>query len=377
MSSTSLQIGRIETSDSLLRVWLGNDAEPLELPWFWVRDHSQDPASVDVETKQRTVDSFAIDMAVAPARCEVADNAVHVQWPDGEPTSVLPASLLATVAPISSDSASAPGSAATPTPWHSASDVAVQPISYDEVIGSDEGVAAWVNAIAQFGFGLVTGTPSDIESATELANRVGYVRRTIFGDMWVLSSQEVDHADSAYSTTYLEPHTDGSYSHDGPGLQLFACVERSGTGGDSILVDGFAAAEALRADNPDAFGLLSTVEVPAHYVEHGVELRARRPTIRLDANGAVEQVTFNNYDRSAFLLPPDQLRDWYAAYGALHDLIIDEGRWWTHRLEPGDTLLFDNWRCLHGRLAYTGARKFHGCYLNHEDLESRLRVAAS
>jgi trimethyllysine dioxygenase len=255
--------------------------------------------------------------------------------------------------------------------------VAVQPISYDEVIGSDEGVAAWVNAIAQFGFGLVTGTPSDIESATELANRVGYVRRTIFGDMWVLSSQEVDHADSAYSTTYLEPHTDGSYSHDGPGLQLFACVERSGTGGDSILVDGFAAAEALRADNPDAFGLLSTVEVPAHYVEHGVELRARRPTIRLDANGAVEQVTFNNYDRSAFLLPPDQLRDWYAAYGALHDLIIDEGRWWTHRLEPGDTLLFDNWRCLHGRLAYTGARKFHGCYLNHEDLESRLRVAAS
>ena len=140
------------------------------------------------------------------------------------------------------------------------------------------------------------------------------------------------------------------------------------------MLDGFAAAEVLRDQNPDSFELLTTVEVPAHYIEDGVELRARRPTIRLAPDGSVEQVTFNNYDRSPFLLPPDQLRRWHDAYSQLHDLIIDQDRWWTHRLEPGEVLLFDNWRCLHGRMAYTGARKCHGCYLNHGDLESRLRV---
>jgi trimethyllysine dioxygenase len=38
-------------------------------------------------------------------------------------------------------------------------------------------------------------------------------------------------------------------------------------------------------------------------------------------------------------------------------------------------MLFDNWRVLHGRTAYTGVRRLCGAYLNHEDFESRLRLA--
>jgi trimethyllysine dioxygenase len=37
-------------------------------------------------------------------------------------------------------------------------------------------------------------------------------------------------------------------------------------------------------------------------------------------------------------------------------------------------LLFDNWRVLHARDAYTGYRRLSGVYLNKEDVESRLRV---
>ena len=47
---------------------------------------------------------------------------------------------------------------------------------------------------------------------------------------------------------------------------------------------------------------------------------------------------------------------------------------WRHILRPGDALLFDNWRVLHGRHAYTGKRTLCGAYLNHEDFESRLRL---
>ena len=41
---------------------------------------------------------------------------------------------------------------------------------------------------------------------------------------------------------------------------------------------------------------------------------------------------------------------------------------------PGSALLFDNWRVLHARDAYTGYRRVAGAYLNKEDVESRLRV---
>jgi len=43
------------------------------------------------------------------------------------------------------------------------------------------------------------------------------------------------------------------------------------------------------------------------------------------------------------------------------------------RLLPGSVLLFDNWRVLHARDAYTGYRRLAGVYLNKEDVESRLR----
>ena len=41
---------------------------------------------------------------------------------------------------------------------------------------------------------------------------------------------------------------------------------------------------------------------------------------------------------------------------------------------PGEVLLFDNWRVLHGRAAYEGERRLCGTYLNWEDFESRLRL---
>ena len=38
-------------------------------------------------------------------------------------------------------------------------------------------------------------------------------------------------------------------------------------------------------------------------------------------------------------------------------------------------MLFDNWRVMHGRASYSGGRKLCGAYLNHEDFESRIRMA--
>jgi alpha-ketoglutarate-dependent taurine dioxygenase len=155
---------------------------------------------------------------------------------------------------------------------------------------------------------------------------------------------------------------------------MFCCVERDGDGGESILVDGFAVAEKLRDKSPELFETLTTVLVPAHYIEPGVELRASHPTIRLDRSGRVRQLSFNNYDRSPFRLASAEMAKFYEAYTELNRLINDASNQLLIRLDAGDVLLFDNWRALHGRAAYTGKRLFVGCYHNHEDFESRRRV---
>ena len=65
----------------------------------------------------------------------------------------------------------------------------------------------------------------------------------------------------------------------------------------------------------------------------------------------------------------------YAALRAFDTTANDPAMQWRHVLAPGEAMLFDNWRVLHGRTSYTGHRHLCGAYINHEDYESRLRLA--
>ncbi len=359
-------IDRIDHTDRNLLVWMQNEDEPVSASWIWVRDHSRDESAFDLDTAQRKVDTFSISEELRAEHIELVDDTIIVDWCDDTPSSHLPAAVLVEALGLET------GARAL---WNHSGEVGVESVPYEAVVESAEGLTAWLGDIERFGLAIASGVPTGREQARALAERVGYIRRTVFGDLWTLSTEVTAHADSAYGQATLEPHTDGTYSHDAPGLQQFVCQERTGEGGESVVVDGFAAAEALRKEQPEAFEILADVAVPAHYMEEGVHLRARRPTIRVDPRGRLEQISFNNYDRSPFVLPLDRQNDWYEAYAALHRLITDRDRWWARRLEPGDALIVDNWRCLHGRLGFTGTRVFEGCYLNHEDLESALRVA--
>ncbi|MEM7092428.1 MAG: TauD/TfdA family dioxygenase [Actinomycetota bacterium] len=337
------------------------------LSWRWLRDHGEDPESFDHATSQRRID--VLGEAPQPAQSiRMDDERLIMRWPDAPTATWITNTTLVRLLGTSA-------SESCVRPWRRAADLAdIDRHSVDAILADDHALTAWMLDLATWGFARLGGFAGGHDEARQISDRIGYVRETIFGGLWDLASDLTDHEDTAYTQTFLAPHTDGTYSHDAPGLQMFCCVERSGTGGESIVVDGLAIAEDLRRDHPGHFELLTRLAIPAHYIEPGVELRAARPALRLAADGGLAQISLNNYDRSPMLLPADEMERFYEAYGTLQRMADDPDRWHAVRLEAGDVLINNNWRVLHGRHAYTGARRFVGCYLNHEDFESRCRT---
>lgn len=342
------------------------DGHELQLTNRWIRDHSEDPTSLRSDTLQREVDTFSLPRSPQASDVVVDGDDLVVHWVDGTQASRCSVGLLRDVTGL--------GPRVGPSAWSTRTPDLVACADSAEVMRDDDTLRVMLEQLVSHGVVMVDAMEPTPEAATALAERIGRVRHTVFGSMWRVATDVVDHHDSAYDTTYLEPHTDATYMTDAPGTQLFCCVERTGTGGESILVDGFAIAEELRLNAPEHFETLTSVVVPARYVEPGVHLRAERPPIRLGRNGRVQQVSFNNYDRAPFWLPEPALSAFYEAYSAMHDLIVDESRWLEVRLEPGVAVLFDNWRVLHGRRSFTGTRVFHGCYHDRDEILSRRRV---
>jgi trimethyllysine dioxygenase len=363
-------VAQIQSCEACLRVtW--DDRVESEYPWLWVRDHAHDDATLHPVTQQRQLDTAAVPADLRADSSTVAADVVRVAWHGGGDVSEIPVAFLYR---FRSPQPAAISHGRTVTTWDATS-IADAPleVAFDAVMGGDDGAREWLSIVATYGFAIVTGTPASAAATESLIRRVGYVRETIFGGFWEFTAN-LAMADLAYSTEYLPAHTDGTYSHDAPGLQMLHCLAFDGTGGESTLVDGFKIAEMLRDTAPDKFETLSNVAIPGQYIGDGAHLMSARPVFLHDHTGALVQVSYNNADRAPFLLPPDEMTCVYDALRAFDQLANDPSIQWRQVLQPGSALLFDNWRTLHGRAAYTGRRTLCGAYVNHEDFESRLRM---
>ncbi|MCU1365483.1 MAG: Trimethyllysine dioxygenase [Ilumatobacteraceae bacterium] len=354
-----------------------SDGHTSRYPWIWLRDHAHDAETLHPVTQQRQLFTAGLPDTLTPTTVELdtanevasGGAAVVIGWAHDDAPTVLPVVFLIRYRHPH------PARAAvdvTPVLWDAGTLDRAPTVAYADVIASDDGLRDWLGATTRFGFCLAVGTPATAEATEHLLRRVGYVRETIFGGMWEFTA-DLTKADTAYTNLELRPHTDGTYSHDAPGVQLLHCLEFVGTGGESTMVDAFAAAERLRSEHPDHYRTLSTVVVPGQYIGDGSHLIAARPILRHDHTGALVQVSFNNYDRAPFLLPETETLAFYAALRAFDQIVNDPAMQWRHVLAPGEAMLFDNWRVLHGRCAYSGLRRMCGGYVNREDVESRLR----
>ena len=356
----------VPTDLSLEITW--SDGVVSRYPWLWLRDHAHDEDTMHPVTQQRQLFTARVPRTLRGLDCTIDGDELVVTWDVLEPTSRLPLSFLQAyrLPRVPRVSVEVPV-----TLWNAAS-ITTPTVPFDAVMSTEAGVAQWLGRTLQYGFCIVAGTPATAAATEELLHRVSYIRETIFGGFWEFQA-DMAKADTAYSTLELRGHTDSTYSNDAPGFQLLHCLEFDGSGGESTIVDAFAIARRIEAEEPDLFELLSTVPVPGQYLGDGAHLMAARPVFRHDHTGRLVQVSFNNYDRAPFLLEEHDMVAFYDAIRLFDEIANEPSMQWRHVLQPGEALLFDNWRVLHGRAAYTGLRRMCGGYLNREDVESRLR----
>ena len=154
--------------------------------------------------------------------------------------------------------------------------------------------------------------------------------------------------DSAYTSLALAAHTDNTYFTDPAGLQTFHMLSHTnGSGGASLLVDGFRAAEILRSESPDAFHQLCNIKISAHSSgNEGISIMPSQsfPVIGIkdDPTGQeaeVVQIRWNNDDRAT--LPtddPQSIKMFYAAARKWVEILRrPESEYWV-QLEPGRPL---------------------------------------
>jgi trimethyllysine dioxygenase len=350
----------------------GDGRPVMTLSLFWLRDHDPNEEALHPETQQRLIDTFQIPADIGARSIEVAEDgrALRVQWLADGRVSRYDAQFLAG---LRADPESLPGECSL---WDGAGIAAHIPqVGYAALMAEDAVLRAFLEQLDRYGFCMVEDVPATPEATIAVAERVAYIRITIFGGYYDFTAN-LEHKDTAYTSMAIGPHTDGTYSLDAPGYQIFHCLEADCSGGENQLIDGFKVAQIMRREHPEDYQLLSSVGIPGRYLDHarGIQLMARRPLFRHDESGELLQVSYNNHDRAPFILPVEQHRRFYRALARFAALCAQPGLQYRRRLLPGSVLVFDNWRLLHAREAYVGYRRLAGAYLNREDVESRLRV---
>ncbi|KAK4132122.1 Clavaminate synthase-like protein, partial [Trichocladium antarcticum] len=235
--------------------------------------------------------------------------------------------------------------------------------------------------LSKTGLIIVTDVPQVENEVENVAKQIGPLQYTFYGWTWdVKSKPRAENV--AYTSQFLGLHQDLMYHTPIPKIQLLHCLENSCEGGESLFSHGVRAAHELRLAAPAHYQTL--VSNPTHfaYLKNGHHYFQRHSTINESIKG---------YPSSTYWAPPFQttfrkrsgpefatLAEWKTAATAFQKIVEDPANMIQLKLKPGQCVIFDNRRVLHGRREFAtaeGSRWLKGCYVEPQvfyAMETRL-----
>ena len=251
---------------------------------------------------------------------------------------------------------------------------------FEDVASDDECRLEMFEGLRDHGLVRIDGVTTALESTERVAKLFGPLHETtLYGYITDVQSKPVSKL-GGETAIHQHPHCDDVFHYTPPGIVIFHCiVNDTADGGISSYADGFAVAESIREEAPEAFRLLTTVPVqfirrrPGHF-----DLRGEGRVIRLDDDGRIAGIRY--FDRSVAPLDADEdlvdaLLD---AQTEFMRRIISPEFQVNHRLEPGAVVVVDNHRVLHGRTAFdpSAHRRLRTCVVDREEFHARWRELA-
>lgn len=258
--------------------------------------------------------------------------------------------------------------------WNRMLDQASLYFDYDSITRPGQQRLEWLETLADYGFAGLTGVPATPMAVGSVIALFGQIRETNFGRIFDIRPL-ANPNNLSDSNLDLPPRTENPYRDPAPGLHAIHCLKSSREGGDILLVDGWFVGQKVKRKLPEGFDLLTRIPVRFQYQDDKVWLEHKRCLIGLDAEGEFRSIAFNNRSVDPFSLPASQQAGWYQAYRELEREILSPANQVRIRLEPGDMLLINNRRVLHGQTAFgaSSQRLLRGCYAEADGLQSEIR----
>ena len=341
---------------------------------WWLRDNC--PTSFDPETRERSFDVFHCETTPRPAEARVDADALVIRWAGEDHVSRYPLSMLSTYASGTRrhDPADLPR-----RPWFADHYPDVTRVSHPFLLDEAGERKRWMEALLVEGLAIVTDMPDTDEALTQTAELLGKIRPSFFGAYFDVRTH-IRPTNLAYTSKALELHTDVPAEELAPGIQYLHCRRNSVEGGRNLFLDGTAVANDLRATDPEAFRLLSEIDVPFYKEHDGIDMRARQRVIELDHNGEVAGVTISQHMADIFDLPQKLMDSYYPAFVEFGQMLQQEKYVMRFTLAAGECISFDNHRIVHGRAAYSatsGERYLRGTYTDRGELRGLYRALVS
>ena len=358
----------------------------LRFPAVWLRDNCPCAQCVDPGSGQKFHDITDIPDELVITVTEQAEDVVEVIYAPGQHRSAFSRRWLAEHALDGYDDGD--GRTEDDKQLWLPADLGQGPqASWPSYLAEPADRARTLDAVLRWGFVLLHDVPTEPGMVLEVAASFGFVRETNYGALFDVRVRPAP-GNLAFTSRAILPHTDNPYRDPVPTVQLLHCLSTAEAGGDTGLVDGFAAAAALRAGDAEAFDVLTRTAVPFRYIDKETELRASQPLIQLSPRGRIRGVRFNNRSARPLRLPYAEVAAFYPAYRRWAELLARPERQLNLRLAAGDCLVFDNTRVLHARTAFSmtegspgspgssgsPGRHLQGCYADLDGLASTLAV---
>lgn len=361
-------------ADLLELVW--SDARRTPFHHQWLRDNCACSHCVYGVTREQLLEIVDVPATLQPASARIDEQGqLLVDWHDGHHSRYHPGWLRAHAYDAASRAerrAQHPQSRL----WGAEMAEQLAQFEYQAVIEDDASLLHWLLAVRDLGLTQLVGVPTAEGALQRVAQRISFIRESNFGVLFDVRSK-VDADSNAYTAFNLPLHTDLPTRELQPGLQFLHCLVNDAQGGESIFVDGFAIAEALQREAPEDFRSLCSMPVEFRNKSRNSDYRCLAPIIALDAEGRVSEVRMANFLRGPFDVPAEQMPALYRAYRRFIGMTREPRFRLQRRLEAGQLWCFDNRRVLHARREFdpaSGARHFQGCYVDRDELLSRIRV---